>query len=73
MILADTLYKNMHDLACLSRIAAAYCLGAEYIQFDDFTEDFFSKYLLLSYRDEYQPSKGKQLLEAVSPRAYSRE
>ncbi|KAI5457903.1 hypothetical protein BGZ63DRAFT_364514 [Mariannaea sp. PMI_226] len=40
---------NMHELACVSGIAAAYHLGADYIKFDDFAEDFFSKYLLLSH------------------------
>lgn len=39
----------MHELACVSGIAAAYRLGAEYIKFDDFAEDFFSKYLLVSH------------------------
>jgi len=40
---------NMHELACVSGIAAAYRLGADYIKFDDFAEDFFSKYLMLSH------------------------
>lgn len=39
----------MHELACVSGIAAAYRLGADYAKFDDFAEDFFSKYLLLSH------------------------
>jgi hypothetical protein len=39
----------MHELACVSGIAAAYRLGAEYRKFDDFAEEFFSKYLLLSH------------------------
>jgi len=39
----------MHELACVSGIAAAYRLGAEYVKFDDFAEDFFSKYLLVSH------------------------
>lgn len=33
----------------MSGIAAAYRLGAEYRKFDDFAEDFFSKYLALSH------------------------
>lgn len=41
--------QNMHELACVSGIAAAYRLGAEYVKFDDFAEDFFVKYLLLSH------------------------
>lgn len=41
--------QNMHELACVSGIAAAYRLGAEYRKFDDFAEDFFSKYLALSH------------------------
>ena len=43
----------MHELACVSGIAAAYRLGADYIKFDDFAEDFFSKYLLLSHGIRY--------------------
>lgn len=39
----------MHEVACVSGIAAAYNMGAEYTQFDDFATDFFSKYLLLSH------------------------
>lgn len=39
----------MHELACVSGIAAAYRMGAEYRKFDDFAEDFFSKYLALSH------------------------
>lgn len=48
---------NMHELACVSGIAAAYRLGAEYERFDDFAEDFFSKYLLLSHGVRYKASK----------------
>ncbi|KAJ3499611.1 hypothetical protein NLG97_g188 [Lecanicillium saksenae] len=40
---------NMHEVACVSGIAAAYHMGADYTQFDDFATDFFSKYLLLSH------------------------
>ncbi|PHH80020.1 hypothetical protein CDD80_3149 [Ophiocordyceps camponoti-rufipedis] len=40
---------NMHELACVSGIAAAYRLGADYQHFDDFAQDFFAKYLLLSH------------------------
>lgn len=50
----------MHELACVSGIAAAYRLGAEYVKFDDFAEDFFSKYLLLSHGVRYRTSKKKQ-------------
>lgn len=39
----------MHELACVRGIAAAYRLGADYNRFDDFVEDLFSKYLLLSH------------------------
>lgn len=39
----------MHELACVSGIAAAYHLGADYEKFDDFAQDFFSKYLMLSH------------------------
>lgn len=41
--------QNMHELACVSGIAAAYRLGADYVKFDDFAQDFFSKYLMLSH------------------------
>ena len=40
---------NMHELACISGIVAAYRLGADYEKFDDFAEDFFKEYLLLSH------------------------
>jgi len=40
---------NMHELACVSGIAAAYRLGAEYVEFDDFAEKLFGKYLLVSH------------------------
>ena len=43
----------MHELACVNGIAAAYRLGAEYVKFDNFAEDFFSKYLLLSHGVRY--------------------
>jgi len=39
----------MHELACVSGIAAAYRLGAEYRAFDDFAEDFFRRYLLVTH------------------------
>ncbi|KAF4975619.1 hypothetical protein FZEAL_7610 [Fusarium zealandicum] len=56
---------NMHELACVSGIAAAYHLGADYIKFDDFAEDFFSKYLLLSHgmiysREEKRRQRSKK-------------
>lgn len=46
---ASDFTKNMHELACVSGIAAAYRLGANYDKFDDFAESFFAKYLLLSH------------------------
>ena len=45
---------NMHELACVSGIAAAYRLGADYEVFDDFAEQFFSNYLLLSHGVRYK-------------------
>ncbi|TVY55958.1 hypothetical protein LCER1_G002219 [Lachnellula cervina] len=55
---------NMHELACVSGIAAAYRLGAEYVKFDDFAEDFFSKYLLVSHGVRYgAEEKRKQKLK----------
>ena len=50
---------NMHELACVSGIAAAYRLGADYEVFDDFAEQFFSNYLLLSHGVRYKEGKGK--------------
>ena len=47
----------MHELACVSGIAAAYRMGAAYEKFDDFAEQFFSNYLLLSHGTRYKPSK----------------
>ncbi|TWU73280.1 hypothetical protein ED733_003033 [Metarhizium rileyi] len=40
---------NMHEIACVSGIAAAYRLGANYNKFDEFASKFFAKYLLLSH------------------------
>ncbi|KAM3071908.1 hypothetical protein ACMFMF_007306 [Clarireedia jacksonii] len=55
---------NMHELAMVSGIAAAYRLGAEYVKFDDFAEEFFSNYLLVShgvrYKTEEKRRKQKQ-------------
>ena len=51
---------NMHELACVSGIAAAYRLGADYVKFDDFAETFFSNYLLLSHGVRYRRSKKRQ-------------
>lgn len=39
----------MHELACVSGIAAAYRLGADYVKFDDFAEEFFGQYLFVSH------------------------
>lgn len=54
----------MHEVACVSGIAAAYRLGADYVQFDGFATDFFTKYLLLSHgivfsRNEKRKKKQK--------------
>lgn len=49
-----TFAQNMHELACVSGIAAAYRLGADYVKFDDFAEDFFSNYLLISHGVRYK-------------------
>ncbi|ETR97245.1 FAD/NAD(P)-binding domain-containing protein [Trichoderma reesei RUT C-30] len=56
---------NMHEVACISGIAAAYRLGAEYRKFDDFAQDFFVKYLLVSHgkifsREEKKRNKAKK-------------
>ncbi|KAJ5900450.1 uncharacterized protein N7473_004520 [Penicillium subrubescens] len=51
---------NMHEIACISGIAAAYQLGAEYDPFDDFAEDFFAKYLLVCHGTRYKRGKNKQ-------------
>ncbi|KAJ5488544.1 hypothetical protein N7539_003434 [Penicillium diatomitis] len=51
---------NMHEIACISGIAAAYQLGAAYEPFDDFAEDFFSKYLLVCHGTRYKRGKNKQ-------------
>ena len=50
---------NMHELACVSGIAAAYRLGADYEVFDDFAEQFFSNYLLLSHGVRYKGGRKK--------------
>ena len=50
---------NMHEIACVSGIAAAYRLGADYEVFDDFAEDLFKKYLLISHGVRYKGGKKK--------------
>ena len=50
----------MHELACVSGISAAYRLGAEYVKFDDFAEDFFSKYLLVSHGVRYRAEEKRR-------------
>ncbi|KAL5337612.1 hypothetical protein BJX70DRAFT_227391 [Aspergillus crustosus] len=50
---------NMHEIACISGIAAAYRLGASYEHFDDFAEGLFSKYLLLSHGVRYKGADKK--------------
>lgn len=57
---ANWILQNMHEIACISGIAAAYQLGAAYEPFDDFAEDFFAKYLLVSHRTRYKRRKAKQ-------------
>ncbi|KAJ5662978.1 hypothetical protein N7507_003709 [Penicillium longicatenatum] len=51
---------NMHEIACISGIAAAHQLGAAYEPFDDFAEDFFGKYLLVCHGTRYKKAKAKQ-------------
>jgi hypothetical protein len=48
---------SMHELACVSGIAAAYRLGTDYVRLGDFAEPFFSNYLLLSHGVRYKPGK----------------
>lgn len=50
----------MHEIACISGIAAAYQLDAEYDPFDDFAEDCFGKYLLVCHGTRYKRGKNKQ-------------
>ncbi len=49
----------MHEMACVSGIAAAYRLGAVYNKFDDFAEDLFKKYLLISHGIIYKRGQKK--------------
>ena len=49
---------NMHEMACVSGIAAAWRLGAEYEVFDPFAEDLFQKYLGLSHGKIYRKKSG---------------
>lgn len=51
--------QNMHEIACISGIAAAYQPGATYEPFDDFAEDFFAKYLLVCHGTRYKRQKEK--------------
>lgn len=49
----------MHEIACISGMAAAYQLGAGYEHFDDFGEKLFAKYLLLTHGAKYKRNKQK--------------
>ncbi|KAI4244947.1 MAG: hypothetical protein LQ352_006683 [Teloschistes flavicans] len=51
---------NMHEMACVSGIAAATRLGATYEVFDDFAEDLVRKYLLISHGVRYKGGKKVQ-------------
>lgn len=55
--------QNMHEVACISGIAAAYRLGADYTKFDDFAQDFFVKYLLLSHGKVFSREEKKRRKE----------
>lgn len=48
---------NMHELACVSGIAAAWRLGADYVAFDDFAETFFRNYVLLCHGRLYRKQR----------------
>jgi hypothetical protein len=50
----------MHELACVSGIAAAYRIGASYAKFDDFAENFFAKYLFISHGLRYKTEQKKR-------------
>ncbi|KAH8129091.1 hypothetical protein FP744_10000485 [Trichoderma asperellum] len=56
---------NMHEVACISGIAAAYRLGADYTKFDDFAQDFFVKYLLLSHGKLFSREEKKRKAKAT--------
>ncbi|RDW93616.1 putative flavin-containing amine oxidasedehydrogenase [Aspergillus mulundensis] len=49
---------NMHEIACISGIAAAYRLGASYDHFDDFAQEVFAKYLLVCHGVRYKGESG---------------
>ena len=60
--------QNMHELACVSGMAAAYRLGADYEKFDDFAEEFFSNVLLIThgarYKGQHQTDKRTKQMQA---------
>ncbi|KAF5879440.1 putative flavin-containing amine protein [Botrytis fragariae] len=51
---------NMHELALVSGIAAAYRLGADYVKFDDFAEEFFGNYMLVSHGFRYKAEEKRR-------------
>ena len=59
-LLTDAFLQNMHEMACVSGIAAAYRLGADYEVFDDLAEDLFKKYLLISHGVRYKGGRKQQ-------------
>lgn len=50
----------------MSGIAAAYRLGAEYVKFDDFAEEFFSNYMLVSHGFRYKAEERRRKEERKS-------
>ena len=48
---------NMHEMACVAGIAAAWRLGAEYEVFDEFAQDLFQKFLLIDHGKVYKKVK----------------
>ncbi|KAI9671320.1 MAG: hypothetical protein M1831_004229 [Alyxoria varia] len=67
---------NMHELACVSGIAAAWRLGARYegIEENDggFAEDFFARYLNLCHGVRYTGNKGRGEDAAVESNGVSK-
>ncbi|KAL3478552.1 hypothetical protein BJX99DRAFT_224304 [Aspergillus californicus] len=52
---------NMHEIACISGITAAYRLGASYDHFDDFAQGLFSKYLLACHGVRFKGANKKNV------------
>ncbi|KAK2778557.1 hypothetical protein FQN53_001756 [Emmonsiellopsis sp. PD_33] len=54
-------FVDIHEVACISGIAAAYRLGAPYERFDDLAETSFAKYLKHAHGVKFERRRGERI------------